>query len=292
MSCLLLCVRNSNALHHRYTQTLVAYAFAVCTLFNSARLASQLGSMFSMILFLPKYLLDATTPLGWRRFAYLSGPVAFSDCFSAMAASEVAKVGITWDNLHGTNQTPLGFDTAVAFMFLDVCLYLLLALYLDQVMPSEYGTPKAWNWFCTSGFWRSSRANGDHDRLLPYPPPAELGPVAPHPLGSSDNSSNDIGPVPVVDAQVEMVPDTHHELPTLTLRNLRREFDRAAGFGCGFCGSQPPLVAVDGLDLTMYEGEIFALLGHNGAGNKHPHQLVLLLRRILPPARVAGGLTV
>lgn len=36
------------------------------------------------------------------------------------------------------------------------------------------------------------------------------------------------------------------------IRDLRKNFGGKA--------------AVDGLDLTIYEGQIFALLGHNGAG--------------------------
>lgn len=40
------------------------------------------------------------------------------------------------------------------------------------------------------------------------------------------------------------------------MRGLRKEFDTPDGVK----------KAVDGVDLTMYEGQIFALLGHNGAG--------------------------
>jgi ABC-type multidrug transport system fused ATPase/permease subunit len=42
----------------------------------------------------------------------------------------------------------------------------------------------------------------------------------------------------------------------VTVRGLRKEFDTPDGIK----------KAVDGVDLTMYEGQIFALLGHNGAG--------------------------
>ena len=35
-------------------------------------------------------------------------------------------------------------------------------------------------------------------------------------------------------------------------------------------GGKGQNVAVDNLHLTMYEGEIFALLGHNGAGEPRP----------------------
>jgi ATP-binding cassette subfamily A (ABC1) protein 3 len=45
----------------------------------------------------------------------------------------------------------------------------------------------------------------------------------------------------------------------VNIRGLRKEFPPASS------GSRP-FVAVDGLDLDLYEGQILSLLGHNGAG--------------------------
>ena len=54
----------------------------------------------------------------------------------------------------------------------------------------------------------------------------------------------------------------------ITVRGLRKEYATPDG----------TLVAVAGLDLTMYEGQIFCLLGHNGAGAclHETHTCVLL----------------
>ena len=49
---------------------------------------------------------------------------------------------------------------------------------------------------------------------------------------------------------------------------LRKVFSTPAG----------PKTAVESLSLSMYEGEIFALLGHNGAGKTVSAALVLGLR--------------
>ncbi len=53
------------------------------------------------------------------------------------ACASTAKIGITFSNLHGTIQTPLGYNVAVGMMLLDFIWMVLLALYLDQVLPSE-----------------------------------------------------------------------------------------------------------------------------------------------------------
>ena len=45
----------------------------------------------------------------------------------------------------------------------------------------------------------------------------------------------------------------------ISLRSLRKEFT-------SLVDKSATRLAVDGVDLTMYEGQIFVLLGHNGAG--------------------------
>lgn len=51
----------------------------------------------------------------------------------------------------------------------------------------------------------------------------------------------------------------------VTIRGLRKEFDTPDGIK----------KAVDGVDLTMYEGQIFALLGHNGNNMSSSHAFLL-----------------
>lgn len=59
----------------------------------------------------------------------------------------------------------------------------------------------------------------------------------------------------------------------MVVKNLRKHF-----------GSK---VAVDGLDLEMFEGQIFALLGHNGAGKT---TTISMLTGMMEPS--AGEMTV
>ena len=46
---------------------------------------------------------------------------------------------------------------------------------------------------------------------------------------------------------------------TIKIRGLKKEFKNALD-------SSASQLAVNNVDLTMYEGQIFVLLGHNGAG--------------------------
>ena len=40
------------------------------------------------------------------------------------------------------------FTAGMLFLTLDAVLYIFLGIYLDQVLPSEYGVPKPWNFLC------------------------------------------------------------------------------------------------------------------------------------------------
>jgi ABC-type glutathione transport system ATPase component len=50
----------------------------------------------------------------------------------------------------------------------------------------------------------------------------------------------------------------------VVLRGLRKVYEGASWLPCG-SGSEA-VIAVDSLDLTMYRGQLFCLLGQNGAG--------------------------
>jgi ABC-2 type transport system ATP-binding protein len=69
--------------------------------------------------------------------------------------------------------------------------------------------------------------------------------------------------------------------------SLIKQFPRATGLMR--LGRQPPITAVDGVDLSVEEGELFGLIGPNGAGKT---TLVKLLCTLILPtsgsARIAG----
>ena len=67
----------------------------------------------------------------------------------------------------------------------------------------------------------------------------------------------------------------------ISIRNLRKEFvsDTLDKSGAR--------MAVDGVDLTMYEGQIFVLLGHNGAGKT---TTVSMLTGLLAPTSGRCGM--
>lgn len=112
----------------------------------------------------------------------------------------------------------------------DTLLYGLLAAWLDNIIPTEYGTRRQPWFFLVPSFWLSS---SQVQRPLSSLPPLE--------------ESVDIEKAPVEQQGKEAV----------IIRNIQKTFK---GIG------KSTVKAVQGVSMDIYPGEITAILGHNGAG--------------------------
>lgn len=116
-------------------------------------------------------------------------------------------------------------------LIFDNFFWTFLGLYFDQVIPSQFGVAKPWNFLCKSKK-KTIRISDDKQKLI-----------------DSESQNQNI-------RNFEQVSDAlKKQEPTgecLKIRGLVKQFG--------------PKRAVDGTNMTMYNGQIFALLGHNGAG--------------------------
>lgn len=118
-------------------------------------------------------------------------------------------------------------------MYIDTFLYAFLAWYIDNVFPGEFGIPQPFYFFLTKRYWMHSFGWKDsplHESLL-----------------SNFTFST----------SVEAVGEEFKGKESVVIRGLKKTFVKGLG---------KKFTAVDGLDLTMYDNQITAFLGHNGAG--------------------------
>ncbi len=145
-----------------------------------------------------------------------------------------------------------GYSVSYAYGFyaLDLVIYLLIGLYLDNVLPSPGGVRKSWYYFAQSSYWCPHAVrpveNGEQYHRLTGD---EEGKDKDLDLDSSE-SKPAAGNFEAVDPTLA---SQEAQQRTVRVKNLRKIF-----------GTNHP--AVDGLDLSMYTGQVFVLLGHNGAG--------------------------
>ena len=118
-------------------------------------------------------------------------------------------------------------------LVVDTLLYGLLAVWLDNIVPTEYGTRRL-PWFCLQPFYWRRTVGVLKQPLTPLP-------SSPH---------------------MESVPASLVSSTGVQIRNLRKVFSKSRCYGRSNSG----VVAVEDVSLDVYPGEITAILGHNGAG--------------------------
>lgn len=130
-------------------------------------------------------------------------------------------------------------------MFIDWIYLGILSWYLAKIWPSEYGTHEPWYFICLPKFWIKTFYSC-------------IGCAGPYSRLDQQGAAEEAVAVPSVPVE-EVTADLAAQVANKTcvdIRNLYKAFDTKTG----------KKVAVDNLNLTMYSGQITALLGHNGAG--------------------------
>jgi ABC-type Na+ transport system ATPase subunit NatA len=159
----------------------------------------------------------------------------------------VVGAGVTWETLW-TEYYSYSFGYALLFLLFDSFLFLAAAWYLDRVWPHAQGQRLA-PWFCVlPSYWRPKAYNNCTKKID---------------IRDEDDAAILNKEKKNVGENFEvLIPEQERlveEKRSVAVRGLRKEF------GTVGCGSAVK-VAVDGLEMTLVEGEIFVLLGHNGAG--------------------------
>ncbi|CAE8646830.1 unnamed protein product, partial [Polarella glacialis] len=220
----------------------IAYALVISTFFSKAKTAATVGSIVFFSSSYLRHLAQPDTSPRILRLLSLLPPVCFELASDVYGSLESQQVGITWANA-GVPFNNFSVQESCWMLALDAVLLFLLFLYLDQVMPREIGLQRKWYFPLLPSFWAElcgslkSRGQGDgqSSRLQQAQEPgrAEIAALIEPDLGEAAAWMSRNG-------------------QTVELRQLSKHFGA--------------LRAVEALDLVMYQGEIFALLGHNGAG--------------------------
>ncbi|RHY02314.1 hypothetical protein DYB25_008542 [Aphanomyces astaci] len=226
-----------------YSTSIFAYGFLVSCIFSNSKTAGTAGNVFYFILaFLGNFATNSLEPV--KMLFSLLSPVAFTFCIGTLANVEGVSTGLTAANAN----VPYGnfrFQGGLGMLVLDTLLYTALGLYLQEVLPQDYGTPRKWYFLFQVSFWRGS------------------GVVHARPADKVADAAPDTSNVEPVGVDVQ-------DGRALKIRGIRKTFQTPLGV---------TKVAVNGVDLTMYQDQITCLLGHNGAGKT---TLISILTGMIP----------
>lgn len=224
----------------------ITLSFLISTFFTRARTAIAVGTLSFLGAFFPYYTVnDEAVSTVLKVMASFLSPTAFALGSINFADYERAQVGLRWSNIW-RDSSGVCFLVCLVMMVVDTFLYGALGLCLDKVLHRENKLLYQWRSVLRKHFWRkkndskqfssSSMVDGDfgiNDR--------------PFQIDAYQTAMEEIG--------LEL-KQQESDGRCIQIRGLHKVYDTKKARCC----------AVNSLQLTLYENQILALLGHNGAG--------------------------
>jgi ATP-binding cassette subfamily A (ABC1) protein 3 len=198
------------------------------------------ATLFSIMLFFVGYFITISVKyddgsMGAIRGCSLHPVTAISYGIQIIGSLEDKGVGLKSSTIGNTdNPSGFTFSNCISYLIQDIILWGLLSWYLNRTVKGDYGQSLPYNFCFTKKYWFP---NSDHKEDDEYP--------------NEDDSKTFDDSIPIEDVS-DTLKAQEKEGNCVAIRDLTKRFDTKT--------------AVDGLNLTMYNGQITALLGHNGAG--------------------------
>uniref|UniRef100_A0A8D3DFC4 ATP-binding cassette, sub-family A (ABC1), member 4b n=1 Tax=Scophthalmus maximus TaxID=52904 RepID=A0A8D3DFC4_SCOMX len=271
-----------------FTVTTIMQCFLMSVFFNKANLAAACSGIIYFTLYLPHVLCFAWQDRITTNMNFLS-PVAFGFGTEYLSRYEEQGLGLQWDNIQTSplEKDTYSFGTSILMMMLDAVLYAVLAWYLDNVFPGQYGVGLKFYFPFQPSYWSPAPSHTKMDDADPEKPEPEntendvesIGTPEMFTCNGSGSRKNckHQGKREQLEREKELLtrqqgtPDQDDECgDTGKEGQLFFEAD-PAGLMMGvqiqdlvkvFSGSSRP--AVNCLNINFYEGQITSFLGHNG----------------------------
>jgi len=228
-----------------YTICLVSMAILISVFFNRAKIGNIMGFLVVFLLQFIKQAVDKDNISSTVKFwASIAPPASVAMASEQILSLEAAQVGINTDSV---DLFYLEYKLTYHFvwMVIDIVVFFVLALYLDQVLPSEFGIRK-------------------------------------HPLLCLHrNKKKRTRKVSILETEAEGILEENQNVeeadPTLKIQDTKQESVMIEKLKKIYSNGK---LAVDEVSYNMYKGQIFVLLGHNGAGKT---STISMITGLYPP---------
>ncbi|XP_029698855.1 retinal-specific ATP-binding cassette transporter-like [Takifugu rubripes] len=280
-----------------FTMATIMQCFLLSVFFNQANLAAACCGIVYFTLYLPHIFCFAwqdRITKDMKILASLLSQVAFGFGTEYLSRYEEQGLGLQWDNIQTSplEGDEFSFLTSIIMMGLDTILYAVLAWYLDNVFPGQYGIGRPFYFPLLPCFW--------FNRVAPALGNNKLEKSS---NGFSKLAKREQGQTPIKQDQEKT--RTSEEMASCEHQNERDGQEKenqaeAEETAQSFFEAEPvdlvkgvciqnlvkvfggsPKPAVDGLSINFYENQITAFLGHNGAGKT---TTMSILTGIFPPS--------
>ncbi|XP_059223186.1 phospholipid-transporting ATPase ABCA1-like [Stomoxys calcitrans] len=176
--------------------------------------------------------------------------------------------GFTFEHFFDTRPLDNTISTAyyLAIMLLQSCGYTCISLYMEEIMPGNFGLPKRWNFLFDFKRRSSSTFLGFHLREHSW------GDARGGSVGSGPGTSITARPSPFI---YEVMGASN--VVMVDIQNISKSY----------ADMMEEEATLNNISLQLYDNEITILLGHNGAGKT---TLIAIIAGLIPPS--AGNITI
>lgn len=247
---------------------MVGFAFMLSTFVQNSASARTVG----FAVFIIGFLTDLVTAFGfpyYKTFAkYLQviwsifppNLLAIGLQYLGDATATKEDQGISWSGRtrcsSADSDCVITMDQIYKWLITTFFLWLLLALYLDNVLKDVNGVSKPWYFFLRLSYWTGRASSHAEANAI-----CTCTGYASVPPESTDIDEDVAAEERLVQGQAGMVQSPNVAVQVL---GLVKTFPGTRG--CCRCKSKPPYHAVKSLWIHINKNEIFCLLGPNGAG--------------------------
>lgn len=221
-----------------YSIVSIVFGCLMTTFFQKSKTAgSVVGflysflSLFYFIAFIPR-LFNVNLPIWIQWMLSLIFPCAFS-----FAIDQALFIQANYETnfptrlfVNPARPNTLSLLSCLLMLVVDGIIYFLLTNYFSKIIKTEYGRARSPIFFLKPSFWFNRKKKPER------------------------GSNMDIK---IEEINCEPIDDDFKDKVALKIRNLVKKFKDEKGSEYN---------AIDNLNLTVYSGQITAILGHNGAG--------------------------
>uniref|UniRef100_A0A669EAL6 P-type phospholipid transporter n=1 Tax=Oreochromis niloticus TaxID=8128 RepID=A0A669EAL6_ORENI len=142
-----------------FTVATIMQCFLMSVFFNKANLAAACSGIIYFTLYLPHILCFAwqdRITKSMKLAASLLSPVAFGFGTEYLSRYEEQGLGLHWNNIKTSplEKDTYSFLTSILMMIFDAVLYGVLAWYLDNVFPGQYGIGRPFYFPFQPSYWQ------------------------------------------------------------------------------------------------------------------------------------------
>ena len=212
-----------------YSITTIMFCFMLSVFFSKANTASAIAGLVWFLMYSPYTFIQQrydTVSLVSKISMCLLSNTAMALGFNVVVRYEGTQEGLQWDNMFKsvTVDDPFHLGYVLIMLVVDAILYLIIALYVEKIFPGDYGVAEKWYFPFTVKFWCKTNEY----------------------IGVQDVYTNGVDNI-----NVNCEAEPKNKTTGVQIRSLRKVYNNDK-------------VAVEGLNLKMYEDQITVLLGHNG----------------------------